>query len=833
MNDTAEHQHLLKIEYDNIKQNIILKNEVYSIGRHSSNSIVIHHPTISRYHCSILPVKYKDKNQQELFWIIDGDLKGNRSANGLFVNGIKSLSHELKSGDKITIGGDQVEVTYLIYNEKNSEEFYISNDNISSTLTQDDSTDTIVETFISKGATTLTGKEDKKNFFIEEILYILHNQNTDLYCPIISLDLDNKITYTNSLFKDKFTNFREVYKGNPFIKNLIVDLEESEKGFCIREVKYKEHNYTQYAYFIKDKTEIKSYIFSFSERDSIENALRESEEKYRAVVRQISEGIILIDPITKQIIEANNAYCTLIGYTNQEILSLKLSDLVATDSEISDSIIRKVLRDRLNVTQESIHRHKEGTLIHVEVNISTIYYSAKEFICYAVRDITERKLAEEMLRYQACHDLLTELGNRNLFNEQLHKTIARAQRYKYQFAIMFIDLDRFKNVNDTLGHDVGDKLLQEVAHRMRDCLRNSDLIARWGGDEFTILLSEIKHPHDVAVVANRIFQSLKQPFLIMEYQLRAYLSIGIAIYPQDGDNLETLLKNADTALYEIKNKGGNNYQYYNPSMNRQQKELLRMEGYLYEALKQNQFELYYQPQINVKTSQVVGMEALIRWQHPILGKVSPIQFIPIAEETGLINALGEWVLFTACSQNKTWQKMGLNPIKIAVNLSPRQFQQQNLVSIFKQIIEQTKLDPKYIELEITESSIIDHPDLTKDILDRFIELGISISMDDFGSGYSSLGYLKKFPFQKIKIDQSFVRELKNEPQDLAIISAVITLGKGFDLQVVAEGIETKEQLQLLKELQCEIMQGYFFSHPLSVDDATEFLKSVSQEGFII
>lgn len=834
MNDTAEHKHLLKIEYDNIKQNIILKNEVYSIGRHSSNSIVIHHPTISRYHCSILPVKYKDKNQQELFWIIDGDLKGNRSANGLFVNGNKSLSHELKSGDKITIGGDQVEVTYFIYNEHNTEEIALSDLNIGSDLSaQDDSEETIIKDFSSKAPITLTGKEDKKNFFIEEILFILHNQNNDLYCPILTIDLHNKITYTNSIFKDKFPNFRENYKENPFIKNLILDLEDSDKDFSLREIKYKQNNYTQYAYFIENKTQIKSYIFSFGERDSIENALRESEEKYRAVVRQISEGIILIDPITKKIIEANNAYCTLMGYTNQEILSLKLSDLVATDPEISDSIIRRVLRDRLNLTQESIHRHRDGTLINVEINISTIYYSAKEFICYAVRDITERKLAEEMLRYQACHDVLTELGNRNLFNEQLHKTIARAQRYKYEFAIMFIDLDRFKNINDTLGHDIGDKLLQEVAHRMRDCLRNSDLIARWGGDEFTILLSEIKLPHDVAIVAERILHSLKKPFGIMEYQLRAYLSIGIALYPQDGDNLETLLKNADTALYQIKNEGGNNYQYYNPSMNNQQKELLKMEGYLYEAIKQNQFELYYQPQVNVKTSQIVGMEALIRWQHPVLGKVSPIQFIPIAEETGLINALGEWVLFTACEQTKTWQEMGLNPIKIAVNLSPRQFQQKNLVSTFTDIIFKTELDPQYLELEITESSIIDHPELTKDILDRFIELGISISMDDFGSGYSSFGYLKKFPFHKIKIDQSFVRELKDEPQDLAIISAVITLGRGFDLEVVAEGIETKEQLQLLKELQCEIMQGYFFSHPLPVDKATQLLEDVSKNGFIL
>ncbi|BAQ63797.1 EAL domain-containing protein [Geminocystis sp. NIES-3709] len=831
MSDTAENKHILTIKYDKIKQNVILKNEVYSIGRHSTNSIVIHHATISRYHCSILPVKYKDKNQQELFWIIDGDLKGNRSANGLFVNGIKCLSHELKSGDEITIGGDQVQVSYFVSNDAHNEEIASSDININNNSSSlDDSKETMVQDFSIRGVTTLTGKDDKTDFFLEEILFILHNQHTELICPILTIDLNNKVTYTNNIFKEKFSDFRQNYTLSPFIKNLVLELTKNDKKFCIREIKYKEQNYTQYAHFIENKTQIKSYIFSFSERDNIENALRENEEKYRAVVRQISEGIILIDPITKQIIEANNAYCSLMGYSPSEILSLKLSDLVATDPEISDSIIRKVQRNRLNVTQESIHRHKDGSLINVEVNISIIYYSAKEFICYAVRDITERKLSEEMLRYQACHDLLTELGNRNLFNEQLHKAIARAQRYKNQFAIMFIDLDRFKNINDTLGHDIGDKFLQGVAHRIRDCLRNSDLIARWGGDEFTILLSEIKTSQDAALVAERILQALKKPFPVMEYELRAYLSMGIAIYPQDGDNLDTLLKNADTALYQIKEKGGNNYQYYNDSMNRTQKELLRMEGYLYEAIKQNQFQLYYQPQINVKTWQIVGMEALIRWKHPILGCVSPIRFIPIAEQTGLINALGEWVLLTACNQHKIWEKMGLPPLKMAVNLSPRQFQQKNLVSAFKKILEDTKLDPKYLELEITESSIIDHPELTKDILNQLIELGISISMDDFGSGYSSLGYLKKFPFQKIKIDQSFVRELKNEPQDLAIISAVITLGKGFNLEVVAEGIETLEQLKLLKELQCEIMQGYFFSHPLPADEATNFLQSMNKNG---
>lgn len=826
MSDEIEIQHIIKIKYGDIQQSIILKNEIYSIGRHSSNNIVIHHPTVSRYHCSILPVKYKDKNQQELFWIIDGDLKGNRSANGLFVNGNKSLSHELKSGDKITIGGNEVEVTYLICYSNTDQEITIpipyNSENYDPNVAQN-----IDEN--SQSNITITSKENLENFFIKEILFILHNQDKKLNCPIFTLDLEGKITYTNSFFKENFPDFKDNFNTNIFSKNLLQDLQSTNKNFCIREIKYQDNYLTQYAHFSDDKSQIKSYLFSFNERDKIEKALRENEEKYRAVVRQISEGIILIDPITKKIIEANQAYSSLIGHSNQEILTLKLYDLVAADPDIIDSIIRKIQKNRLNLTQESIHRHIDGTLINVEVNISTIYYSAKEFICYAVRDITERKLAEEMLRYYACHDSLTELGNRNLFNEQLYKAIARAQRYQCQFGVMFIDLDRFKNINDTLGHDIGDKLLQSLAKRIKKCLRSADVIARWGGDEFTILLSEIKHSEDASIVAERIFESLKKPFQIMENQLYGHLSIGIAIYPQDGDNLETLLKNADIALYRMKDEGGNNYQYYNPSMNQKKTELLRMEGYLYEAIKQNQLELYYQPQINVKTNKILGMEALIRWHHPILGTVSPAQFIPIAEQTGLIKSIGEWVLFTACKQNKKWQNLGLPPLQVAVNLSPRQFQQQNLVSRFNEILKQTELDPKYLELEITESIIIKHPELAQHILNQLKNLGISISMDDFGTGYSSLGYLKKFPFKKIKIDQSFVKELKNEPEDIAIISAVITLGKGFDLQVVAEGIETLEQLNLLKELQCEIMQGYYFSHPLPVEEATNFIKSASQQ----
>ncbi|WP_330202361.1 EAL domain-containing protein [Cyanobacterium sp. DS4] len=832
MNEPVELKHIIHITYGDIRQRIVLSNEIYSIGRHSSNKIVIHHPTISRFHCTILPVKYKGENQQTLFWIIDGDLKGNRSSNGIFINGNKSLSHELISGDFIKIGGNEVEVFYEIFNEENGDYLSISEANISSTNLSNIVINPKYSKVSSSQTTVTEENQEQEEKFIREILFTFHHNHNHIKAPYIHINKEGKIIHFNSFFKEVFPDFNRNSYPNPFVDNLQGIVKSSSNNFCIREIKHQNKYYTQYAYYQQEQDIIESYIFCFEDRYTLEKNLQENEEKYRAVVRQISEGIILVDPISKQIIEANQAYCSLIGYSNEEILTLKIYDVLATDPEVHDSIIRKVQKNRLNLVQESIHRHRNRHFIDVEANISSIYYGAKEYICYAVRDITERKMAQEMLCYQACHDLLTQLGNRNLFNEQLYKAIARSQRYKSRLAVIFIDLDRFKYINDTLGHDIGDRFLQEVAIKIKNCLRSADIIARWGGDEFTILLSEIKNPQDATIVAKRIFNSLKQPIIISEYQLYCHLSMGIAIYPQDGENPENLLKNADIALYRSKDSGGNQYQYYNPSMNKRNTELLHLETNLYQAIRESQLCLYYQPQININTGKVTGMEALIRWQHPDLGMVSPEQFIPIAEETGFINSIGEWVLFTACKQNKKWQQSGLAPLKIAVNLSPRQCQ-PNLVTSLKQILKETKLEPEYLELEITETSIIVHPELTKEILEELTEIGISITMDDFGSGYSSVGYLKKFPFQKIKIDQSFVRDLKNEPSELAIISAVITLGKGFNLQVVAEGVENQEQAYLLKNLQCDTMQGYFFSYPLPVDDATKFIQSVANEGIFL
>lgn len=441
------------------------------------------------------------------------------------------------------------------------------------------------------------------------------------------------------------------------------------------------------------------------------------------------------------------------------------------------------------------------------------------------RDVTERVRAEEKIRYQALHDLQTGLPNRMLFNDRLSLALANAHRRQGLLAVMFMDLDRFKTINDTLGHDIGDQLLQGVAKRLKDCLRESDTVARWGGDEFTLLLPEVIDVKEAANIAQRILEALKPAFNLEGHQLHITNSIGIALYPDDGEVAETLLKNADTALYRAKKQGRNNYQLYTSTMNSKASELLLLENSLHNALERGEFVVYYQPQVNINMWKITRMEALLRWQHPTLGLVSPNKFIPLAEENGLIVPIGEWVLRAACDQTKAWQDIGLQSLGVAVNLSARQFQQSNLVAMIAQVLDDTGLEPHFLELEITETAVMQDVDFSRTILNQLQQMGICVAMDDFGTGYSSLSYLKKFPLHTIKIDQSFIEDLALDAYDQAIATAVIALGHGLNLSIVAEGVETKEQLDCLRALQCEEMQGNFFSPPLSVENATELLRN--------
>ncbi|MEG3867487.1 EAL domain-containing protein [Microcoleus sp. Z1_B2] len=432
-----------------------------------------------------------------------------------------------------------------------------------------------------------------------------------------------------------------------------------------------------------------------------------------------------------------------------------------------------------------------------------------------------QRRVEAMIRHQASHDPLTGLPNRLLFNERLSLALASAHQNGEMLAVIFLDLDRFKNVNDTLGHPVGDLLLQSVSRRLTNCLRVGDSMARWGGDEFTVLLYNINTPEEATKICQLIIQSLSTPFDFEGLELYIKASLGIALAPYDGEDAETLLKNADAAMYKAKQKGRNNYQFYTQAIGSKVSEDLNLENHLYKALKNSEFVLHYQPQINLNTGKIVGMEALIRWQHPERGLIPPDRFIPLAEETGLICQIDEWVMRTACLQNRAWQLLGLPPMRIAVNLSARQFLQPHTVQTIAEILSETKLNPEYLEIEITESIAMTDVSFTVSVLQQLQDMGINISLDDFGTGYSSLWSLKNFPLNNLKIDKSFVADLVTGSSGATIVKLAIALGQGLNLQVIAEGVETAEQLAFLRSHKCDMGQGYFFSKPIPAAAITQ------------
>jgi diguanylate cyclase (GGDEF)-like protein/PAS domain S-box-containing protein len=532
------------------------------------------------------------------------------------------------------------------------------------------------------------------------------------------------------------------------------------------------------------------------------------------MVRSMTDTLIVVSP--EGLIEAvNPATCALLGYEEHELANQPMKKILKeSDSFFSSrsSALKKAGGIR-NV--EKTYRAKNGSSIPVLFSASVMRFEDGEIqgiVCLA-QDITERKRAEETIRHLAYHDHLTGLPNRRLFQDRFIVALAQAQRANEPLALMSIDLDRFKLVNDTLGHAVGDQLLQEVARRLSQVVRAGDTLARLGGDEFSLLMPRTSRVEDAAKVAEKIKEAFQAPFRIDGQEVHVTASVGISLYPFDGD-AEQLLTHADAAMYRAKELGRNNYQLYTKVMDSKPLRRLTLENGLHNALARNEFLVYYQPQADIETGEIVGVEALVRWQHPEKGLVLPQEFIPWAEDTGLILPLGEWVLHTACAEARTWQEKGLPAIRVAVNLSARQFQQSDLSEMIARICEETRLDPSCLELEITESIAMQNGSLTIDVLRRLRELGIRIGIDDFGTGYSSLSNLKNFPIDTLKIDQSFVRDLTTDANDAAIATTVIAMAHSLNLKVIAEGVETAEQLAFLKERGCHEIQGHLISKPL-------------------
>lgn len=517
----------------------------------------------------------------------------------------------------------------------------------------------------------------------------------------------------------------------------------------------------------------------------------------------------------------------------EQITGLKKSDVLGKDAlEVfpllketrEDRFIHEALQGKAGVVKDRIYHRSGGEPSFLEAHYGPVLNEAGSIVggFALIRDISERKRSEARLQQAVNYDALTGLPNRTLFLDRLAQAVARTFWRKRLVAVMFLNLNRFKLINDTLGHNVGDQLLKAVSERFVTCLRDGDTVARLGGDAFAVILEDIAVAQDVIVIIQKVLEAFKMPFLLEDRELFAALSVGISLYPNDGEDVETLVKNADTAMSRA-NELGKSYQFFSREMNAKATKRLVLESSLRRALERQEMLLHYQPRIDLSTGQITGMEALVRWQHPDLGLVPPAEFIPLAEETEVIIPLGEWVLHAACLQSKNWKKDGYRLIPVAVNLSPRQLRHQDLVEVVERVLKDTNLEPSHLELELTESVLLENIETAIGTLRQLQKMGIQIAIDDFGTGYSSLSYLKRFPINCLKIDRSFVADIPTDPDNAAIVKAIITLAHSLNLKVIAEGVETMKQLEFLRSMGCHEMQGYLFSKPVPADQATRLL----------
>jgi len=565
-----------------------------------------------------------------------------------------------------------------------------------------------------------------------------------------------------------------------------------------------------------------------NEREQFKGKLLESEEISRLVLENSLDAIININT-QGLVIEWSGAACKMFGYTREDALGQKLSDLIIPERDREahiNGMSRVIATNQSNMTGRRVEvsaLRVDGTEIPVEMAIAKVETGSMVFFSAFVRDITDRKESESQIQKLAHFDALTNLPNRILLQDHFKYALSLVKRNNGKLAVIFLDLDHFKDINDTLGHSIGDLLLIEVANRLQSTLREEDTLSRLGGDEFILILPGTDS-HGAANVSQKLLSIMSKPYHIDSFELTVTGSVGVALYPNDGTDFEILSQKADTAMYRAKQEGRNNYRFFTAEMQATSSRNLQLVNALRYALERNQFSLHYQPQVSLHQDCIIGAEALLRWHHPELGSISPAEFIPIAEDSGLIISIGEWVLRQAVQQAQTWLEEGHAPIIIAVNISAIQFRHPDLPNLVTQILEEVGLAPEYLELELTEGVAMYDPQAAIEMMNNLHELGIRVSIDDFGTGYSSLSYLKKFKVYKLKIDQSFVRDISTDPEDKAIVSAIISMSRSLGLKTIAEGVETVEQLTYLRLQGCDEVQGYYYSKALPAEQLEQYFR---------
>jgi diguanylate cyclase (GGDEF)-like protein/PAS domain S-box-containing protein len=588
-------------------------------------------------------------------------------------------------------------------------------------------------------------------------------------------------------------------------------------------------------YLIKGQIETRGLLRALRyaiERKIMEEALFAEKECAQVTLNCIGDAVICTD-ISGNITFLNLVAEKVTGWSRQEAVSLPVVEVLrildATSRETAPNPMDMAVRqDRtVHLPSNCILIRRDGFEIPIEDSVAPIHDREGQITGAVIvfRDISAARAMALQMTHSAQHDFLTGLPNRMLLNDRVSQAIILALRHMTKVALLFLDLDGFKHINDSLGHPIGDKLLQSIGKRLVDCVRGSDTVSRQGGDEFVVLLSEVEQWEDAAIMARRILQAVVEAHFIDQHDLHVTASIGVSVYPDDGMDAETLIKNADTAMYQAKENGRQSYQFFKPAMNARAVERQSIEESLRRALERHEFTLHYQPKINLRTGEITGAEALIRWTHPIRGPVSPAQFIPVAEECGLILPIGNWVLREACKQARAWLEAGLPLATMAVNISAMEFRDANFLEGIFTICKDTGLDPRSLELELTESVLMKRAEAAASVLQTLRTSGVRVAVDDFGTGYSSLSYLRKFPIDALKIDQSFVRQITTTPDETTIVAAIISMARSLGLRVVAEGVETQEELAFLRANQCDEAQGYYFSRPVVAQEFARLLET--------
>lgn len=632
--------------------------------------------------------------------------------------------------------------------------------------------------------------------------------------------------------------------GMPFI---LVSGELGE-GIAVHALKSGAHDYVMKHDLGRLSSAVRRAVEDAAVRQAHQQAetnLRSSEALLKSIVDTAADGIVVVDK-GGYIDFMNAAAERMFGYKAADLIGCCIDGLIGGlgKREGQDALLAGYLLDgscngdgksldqgqTSRTVRELKGRRRDGSTFPVELTLGAMCVDGYTMFAGIVRDLTERKRAEERIRQLAHYDELTGLPNRLLFTRLLEQALSEAGFAGKQVAVLFIDLDRFKLINDTLNHDLGDTLLQQMAIRIGQVLPRKSTTARFGGDEFVVMIRDCAMPVDASQTAQRLLNAIAVPVQLQGNDYHVTASIGISAFPGDGSSAQTLLKNADSAMARAKEQGKNNFQFYSARMNQSSFERLVLERLLRRALELEEFELYYQPKFDLATRQITGMEALLRWMQPGMGMISPVKFIPLAEETGLILPIGAWVLRSACRQMKAWVDRGLKPVRIAVNLSPRQFVQDDLHATVTGALHESGLDADWLELEITESLMMDNPERAAAVLQKLRSLGIRLAIDDFGTGYSSLSYLKRFPIDHVKIDRSFIKDIPGDADDAAITRAIIAMAHNLRLRVIAEGVETDEQLVWLRQYGCEEAQGYLFGRPMPAEEIEHQLLFAESDG---